>query len=416
MRQRNHRVPPSDVIEPVAGYLELTEADAELLEAMGELVRPAFEDLVERFYARIEEHPEARAVLRRSATPPERLRETLRDWLQGVFAGRYDEAWLRGRLRIGRAHLRIGLPQQYMFSAMNLVRERLHRALSDAFAAQPEGARWPAARRAAAHAALDRILDLELAIMLESYRADYVERTRRQERLANLGQFAAMIGHELRNPMAVMQTSLYLLRRKLQGTELPEAAGRHLDRLEEQLVLCRTIVGDLMEMARNRAPERRPVSVAELLERAAAAVPRSDHVSVELKLEQAPAEALLDPDKMRHLLVNLILNAVQSAGSGGPRGRVWVRAWAEGHTLFVEVADDGPGLPPELRGRLFEPLATGRPQGLGLGLALCQQVAHNHGGRIEAGERPGGGARFVVTLPEAVATPDGAPGEEPSPS
>ncbi len=395
-------VAPPDVIEPLAGYLELTEEDAELLRAVQRRVAPAFDAIVTRFYERIEARQEARAVLERSGVGRDALRCTLRDWLRGVFGGCYDEAWLERRLRIGRAHLRIGLPQRYMFSAMNRVREDLHRALASSFEADPDPRRWPPARRRAAHAAIDRILDLELAVMLESYRNDYVERIRQKERLANLGQFAAMIGHELRNPMAVMQTSLYLLRRRLaEDPERAQETERHLGRLEEQLALCRTIVGDLLEMARNRPPRMRSVDVAALVEEAARAVPAPAHVRLRVDVHAAPVRARLDPDKLRHLVSNLVLNAVQSAATGGARGLVHVVVRAEGAELLLEVADDGPGLPEGLRDRLFEPLATGRPQGLGLGLALCQQVVQGHGGHIEARDRPGGGACFVARFPGA---------------
>ncbi len=399
-------VASSDVIEPLAGYLDLTEEEAELLHAVRDRVAPAFDALVARFYERIEASSEARAVLERSGVGRDALRCTLREWLQGVFCGRYDEQWLEGRLRIGRAHLRIGLPQRYMFSAMNLVRAGLHRALDASFDADPAPIEWPIERRRAVHGAIDRILDLELAVMLESYRNDYVERIRRQERLANLGQFAAMIGHELRNPMAVMQTSLYLLRRRLAREDAradsEQGAARHLMRIEEQLALCRTIVEDLLEMARNRPPQRESVEVVALVREVAEAVPRPPRVRVDLDTRAAPSRAWVDPDKLRHLVNNLVLNAVQSAATGGNPGRVWVALRAEGDALVLEVADDGPGLPEELRDRLFEPLTSGRPQGLGLGLALCHQVVQAHGGRIEALDRPGGGAIFVAHLPGAV--------------
>ena len=176
----------------------------------------------------------------------------------GIFGGVYDEAYFELRARIGRTHVRIELEQRYMISAMNVVRVGLHDALNDALESDPTFA----GRMEAAHDALDRICDLELAIMLETYREDYDARARSAEKLATLGQLAATIGHELRNPLAVMETSLHLLAPRL---ESDPKAQRHISRLGEQVALCSSIIEDLLELARDRPVERASIAIDDLI-------------------------------------------------------------------------------------------------------------------------------------------------------
>ncbi|MCS6799004.1 MAG: protoglobin domain-containing protein [Myxococcota bacterium] len=168
-----------DVLEEVAGYIGFDETDAAILREIGPLLEPSFDGIVHRFYEAIDRNPGARTAIRDEAQA-QRLRGTLRAWLQGLFGGRYDRAYFEQRARIGRVHVRIGLAQRYMFSAMNLVREGLHEAL--------ELAALDADRRRRAHVAVDRICDVELAVMLETYREAYVERLRAAERAAMLGR------------------------------------------------------------------------------------------------------------------------------------------------------------------------------------------------------------------------------------
>jgi len=376
------------MLEEVAGYVHFGAEDAARLGRLGPVLGPHFDAIVDDFYSAIEAHPDALAVFE-DAAQIERQKGFLRRWLVELFAGTYDDDYYERRARIGRAHVRIGLEQRYMFAAMNVVRDGLHEALD---LESSRGALGDATT-SPFHRSLDRICDIELAIMLETYREDYATRIRSGERLATLGQFAASIGHELRNPLAVVETSLHLLRRRMGGDARAE---RHLGRIGQQVVLCNTIITDLLDLARDRAPERSRVDVADLVAEVTRDVVVPPDVTLRVDVPDGTI-ARVDRSQMRQLVMNLVLNAVQALEG---RGTVTVKARSDARELRLTVGDDGPGLSREALDHLFEPLFTTRVKGIGLGLALCQRIAAKHGGSIEGRNADGGGAIFEVVVPE----------------
>jgi signal transduction histidine kinase len=213
------------------------------------------------------------------------------------------------------------------------------------------------------------------------------------ERLSTFGQLAGSIGHDLRNPLGVIETSLYLLRGRL-GED--ERARKHADRISEQLDIAGGIITNLLDMIRDRPLARESVALSGLAEAALGAVPHPAEVTVELigLAELPPVEG--DPGQLRQVLVNLLENAVHAAS---PAGTVTLRGLREPGAVAVQVDDTGPGVDPDTRTRLFEPLITTKDRGIGLGLALCKRIAVRHGGDVSYTERPGGGARFTLRLP-----------------
>jgi two-component system, NtrC family, sensor histidine kinase HydH len=396
-------VPPKDILEEVAGYIDFSDEDARLLGDLGPLVSARIPPIIDEFYDAIQKSPGASAAITGGVAQIERLKGTLREWLAGVVGGVYDAEYLQRRSRIGRVHVRVGLDQRYMFSAMNLLREGLHRAFHEAMESDA-GEPWPPERRRRAHAAINKICDIELAIMLESYRENYVERIRNTERLATLGQLAASIGHELRNPLAVVETSVHLLKRQIHGNPKAE---KHLGRIGAQVTVCGTIISDLLEMARDREPRREDVDVAALLREAVASLPGAHGVTLELEIPPDLPRAPVDRGQLRQLLINLAMNAIQAV-EGEPDGGGRVRILVDGQNahLHLRVEDNGPGLSKEAQQRLFEPLFTTRSKGIGLGLALCRRIVDKHGGTITGRNREQGGAAFDVVLPM---TRDGVP-------
>jgi len=287
-------------------------------------------------------------------------------------------------------HVRIALPQQYMFTAMDRIRVRL----LDVVRSHVTGDQARVERIATA---LNQILDLELAIMLETYREDLETKNRNAERLATIGQFAASIGHELRNPLGVVESSLYLIRQHLgQNAEAP-AVKKHLDRIGGEVQRANKTIHDLLDLARNRPPQKRATSLRQLVDSAAEAalLPASLplHVSVDDDLTLN-----IDPDQVRQVLANLFTNATQALKGGG---QIWVEAEiaSDGETR-VRVRDNGPGIPAADRARIFEALYTTKAKGSGLGLALCRRIMEAHGGAVEVEARPEGeGASFVLRFP-----------------
>ncbi len=370
-------------------YIGFTEATSATLSRLHPIAQPHFIAIVDDFYAAVEAHPDARAAIAGGAAQIARLKQTLIRWLETLLLGPHDQSYFELRARIGRVHVRIDLPQVFMFTAMNRVRSRLMEVIRDEPAAEAEAD--------AMRMALNQILDLELAIMLETYREDLITKNRGAERLATIGHFAASIGHELRNPLAVMESSLYLLRQHL-GPEVaarPDVA-KHLDRVGGEIARAKKTIHDLLDLARNRPPQRRPTDVRSLVESAEAASLLPPGVRV--KATGIPPQLTIDvdADQFRQVLVNLFINSTH-AMSG--RGTIAVMADAPSPAVIrIRVQDEGPGVADDARHRLFEALFTTKAKGTGLGLALCRRILEAHGGSIEleSGVR---GATFLMTVP-----------------
>jgi len=375
-------------------YVGFTEDSSAALRELHPIAQPFFVSIVDDFYAAIEAHPGARQAITGAQAQIDRLKQTLIKWMDKMLLGPHDQDYYELRARIGRMHVRIALPQAYMFTAIDRIRVHLLEVLRDELADEPD-------RVDRLGTALNQILDLELAIMLETYREDLEAKHRNNERLATIGQFAASIGHELRNPLGVVESSLFLVRQHLgAGAEAP-AVKKHLDRIGTEVRRANKTIHDLLDLARNRSPQKRRTPLRELIESAAEAALLPAAMALEIEMP-AGATADVDPDQIRQVFVNLLGNAGQAAKG---RGRVVVSAEpAPDAGVRVRVRDDGPGIPAEHRHRIFEALYTTKAKGSGLGLALCRRIVEAHGGTIEL--EPGdGGASFLITFPPGSPTP-----------
>jgi two-component system, OmpR family, sensor kinase len=221
-----------------------------------------------------------------------------------------------------------------------------------------------------------------------------------QRGVAAQQQFAADASHELRTPLAVISANLEVARRKPRDA----AHWEHVaDGTLAEVHRMHILVDKLLQLSRAGAAglhqERIDLrSLASTATERATAIGRARQIAVELAPGR-PAVADVDPDAIGIVIDNLVRNAIDHS----PAGQAVTVSVGPGPTITVE--DRGPGVPPELRTRIFEPFARGRATdraaglGLGLGLAICRRIVDGHGGSISASDRPGGGARFVVNLP-----------------
>ena len=234
---------PETIFEEVKRYVGFDRADEEALLALHPLARPHFARISEVFYQRILQHEDARKALFEGESMVGRLRHSLVLWMDKLLTGPWDETYYELRARIGRKHVDIALPQHYMFGAMNVLRQEFNALIDDAFLQAP-------AERRQVRLAVGKILDLEMAIMLHTYREDLLSQQARSERLATFGQLVGSIGHELRNPLGVMESSLYILRGRIE--EGDDRAKKHVNRIGEQLGIANTIIADLLDMIRDK--------------------------------------------------------------------------------------------------------------------------------------------------------------------
>jgi two-component system, NtrC family, sensor histidine kinase HydH len=371
------------LFEELKRYVGFGPADELALRALHPVAQPHFVRMSEVFYERILQHEAARKALTEGESMVGRLRHTLVEWMHKLLTGPWDDEYFQLRSRIGRKHVDIALPQHYMFGAMNVLRQELNALIDQAYLGDPP-------RLSAARMSVGKILDLELAIMLHTYREDLLSQKARSERLSTFGQLVGSIGHELRNPLGVIESSLYILKNRM-GPD--ERAKKHADRIGEQVGIANTIISDLLDMIRDKPLVAQSVRLRDVVESAAAQL----HLVLGLEaLAQLP-EVRGDPSQLRQVFVNLLSNAQQAAG---PEGSVSVDGAVEDGHIAVGVSDTGPGLDLAIRARLFEPLVTTKQKGIGLGLALVKRIAERHGGSV-AYEPRGKGARFVVRLPRS---------------
>ncbi len=226
---------------------------------------------------------------------------------------------------------------------------------------------------------------------------DLTERTRRMaEKLETVGALASGVAHDFNNLLAGIQLQARLLRRDPEAGDEPVAAI--LDLAEEGS----EVVRELLVYARREQTPFRPLDLVELLRSHEAVLRHLAPPPVELALELAarPAVVTGNPVALRRVVLNLVVNARAAVAAAG---RVRVAAGVVGGWAFLEVADDGVGIPPDELPRVFEPFYSTRRvgRGAGLGLAVVERVASDHGGRVELESAPGAGTRVRVWLPVA---------------
>jgi PAS domain S-box-containing protein len=224
-------------------------------------------------------------------------------------------------------------------------------------------------------------------------RRDAERRLRAQESLAKVGQLAAIVAHEVRNPLAGIRGAIQILSKRM-----PEGEDRQvMDRIVERVDTLNALTEDLLVFARPHAPELAPTRLEAILavaQRLLAGHADLAGVSVEVKGEDVRLEA--DEKMLQDVFLNLFLNAAQAMKGEGTI-RVTVRAGTGG--VQVDVEDDGPGIPPDARERLFEPFFTTRHRGTGLGLPIVKRDVEAHGGEVTVTCPDEGGTRVTVALP-----------------
>ncbi len=246
-------------------------------------------------------------------------------------------------------------------------------------------------------------LDRQLGQVLDRVRhvvAQVQEQERealRSEQLAAVGQLAAGVAHEVRNPLASIKL---LVSAALRGGPGRSLSTEDLQVIHDQVGQLEHKVQALLDFTRPPQARKRPCDLCRLIHQALDLVRgrlEQQHVAADLALPGAAVMAAVDPDQLSSVLVNLLLNALDAMPGGG-RLRVEL-SQERGGTIRLSVLDTGPGIDPALAGRLFTPFSSTKPTGTGLGLSISRRVVAEHGGSLDGANRPEGGARFTMTLP-----------------
>src|SRR5256886_1302583 len=221
----------------------------------------------------------------------------------------------------------------------------------------------------------------------------------RANRLSSLGMLAAGIAHEIRNPLVAVKTFLDLLPQRLDDRELLS----HFRELSlGELRRVTDLIADLLALGKSKTAERRSVELGPTLEpvvRLMESTARKRHIEVAAAFDPRVPPAWADPDQLKQIIVNLLLNAIETSSAGG---HVWLEVQpASAGSVVLEVRDDGPGIPANQLENIFHPFFTTKETGTGLGLALVHQMVVEHGGEITVESTVGRGSAFRVTLPTA---------------
>jgi signal transduction histidine kinase len=380
--------------EEVVSYVDLGDADQAMLRGLHPKLAPHFPAIAEKFYTAVWAHPGAAAVL----TGPEqieRLRLTLIDWMSTGLLGPWDDAFYEKRSRIGRRHVLIGLKQQYMFTAMNVMRTAYLDLVTHMY---------PAEEACAVVRAVNKLLDVELAIMLHHYQLDSEEkalaRERRiqNERLDAMATLSAGLAHEVRNPLNAARLQLELLERRLRRqrdddpklVEPTELATHEMERLTN-------LLNDFLAFAR---PPELHVHEQDIVEVCRHVVdlerPLAERRQVELVLaDHEPVIAQIDVGKIHQVIQNLVRNGLEAAQQGG---HVGVSVNNGDQAVHIKVRDDGPGIPADVLARIYEPFFSTKETGTGMGMAIVHSLVTMHGGTIHVATTPQG-TEFEVVVP-----------------
>lgn len=404
-------------LEEMKRYLHFSSEDAGLLRALGPRMGGHLPEMAERFYAQIPHHPGASRVFTGGEEQVARLKKTLQAWGGGLFNGVYDERYADDRFQIGFRHVRIGLDQKYVISAMGVVRSFLLERLSDEFPAPEE--------RLLYSQALSKMLDLDLNLMCDSYfratmshlQALNHELEQASFQLAQASaikdEFLAQVSHDLRTPLNSILSFTKLV---LDGLcTSPEEEKEVLRDVFSSGQLLLRLVNDLLDISSIEAGKL-AVHLEELDPRAildstlplvAIQAASKNLRVVDETLQSSLPLVRADEIRFRQVLLNLLSNAVKFTSQGFIRVRVIPDS--PGRVRF-EVEDTGIGVPSDKRDQVFEKFIRHDPKalrgipGAGLGLAIAKRLVEMMDGRIGLDAGPGGkGSLAWFTLPLATA-------------
>jgi PAS domain S-box-containing protein len=233
----------------------------------------------------------------------------------------------------------------------------------------------------------------------------------KREKLAVLGQLTATVSHELRNPLGVIRSSNFYLQRKVKPAD--PKIDKHFRRIEAQVALCDSIVGDLLEYTRGRnvamVNEDIHSWLVQLLDQQ-----QEQGIDIDRKLAPALPAVPHDPEKLRRVIINIMDNAIQAVKARQdrePRRQtaespcIRISTAADQQHVIVVIEDDGIGMDSQTLQRAFEPLFTTRARGTGIGLAIVQKIVLEHGGRIDLESSPQKGTKAIIHLPLARSLP-----------
>ncbi|MDD5655860.1 MAG: ATP-binding protein [Elusimicrobia bacterium] len=222
----------------------------------------------------------------------------------------------------------------------------------------------------------------------------------KKERLAAIGQMASVVGHEIRNPLAVINNSIYFIKTKLGGSPAaPDAKiEKHIKIIESEIRQANGIINEILTYSRTRELKPERVLLNNWLEELLSVYPFPPHISLEKRFDPVNPAVDIDTTEMQQAIRNLMNNGIEVMPGQGAVS-IQTRVSGDRRSATILVGDSGPGIPPEVLDKIFAPFFTTKARGTGLGLAVVRKVMDRHGGSVDVESAPGRGTVFKLTLP-----------------
>jgi len=362
-----------------------SEEDAALLAEARDCVLPELDRVVDAFYTGLEGNPRTQAVFE-GPEQVERLRGSLYKWVAELFDGVYDDAYFQKRMRIGRVHVTVGLLPHFMFGAMNIIRSEIEEIIWHCDALGKNGFRHMRA--------MNRLLDIELTIMLQSYWDNMMEL-----KLKVPAALASGLAHEIRNPLNALALNVTLLERKLRahdGTE--NGAAPIMDAMRSEIRRITNLTTEIMDFAKPIDIYPHWVSAKGLVDSIRLTLgPTMDASEIRFKVSvEGPELIWLDSDRIKQALLNLLTNAIEACTSNS---EILLTIKSGKKSTEITVKDDGEGMPAGMQYRIFDLFFTSKTTGTGLGLPIVKKIVEAHEGTIDVNSKSGRGTEFIISFP-----------------
>ena len=389
-----HLRPARPVAEPESSFSELKRfvgfgpADERQLLLLRPAAEAALPELLQLLAEPIGENEEVRAVFTDPQVRKEHLGDSVTAWVRTLLMGPFDDSYPERRNAIREAWIEQHLPQRFMIGMYSLCRGWFTDVCMATCGDDPETCE-PVMK------AVNRVLDLDLALTLAASRDDLLARIKRHERLAMLGELSAGIHHELKNPLAAISATVFALQERRTLRADPRAREL-LTRVMSNVKRANEIVGRMLSLTRVRDPALHQTHVEGLVERALhhCRVPAGCRLTVDV--DPTLREIRVDSAQVEQVLLNLLENAFHACKDGG---HVRVIGRLVDGDVQLAVADDGVGIPAADIRRVFEPLFSTKPEGTGLGLALGRRLMEANGGALAITSEVGKGTTATLSFP-----------------
>ena len=225
----------------------------------------------------------------------------------------------------------------------------------------------------------------------------YDERMKKADRMINVGQIAAGLAHEIKNPISGTLSALQIA---INEFNLSESEKEILKEMRSQLMKVDRIIRELLQFARPKPLNLVPVEIVHLLARSFSLLEpklKAKKIKVNVHVDESIEPLNLDPDRIQQVIVNILLNAIDAVKKGG---EIKIELMQDENHVKLSIQDNGPGIPRDELEKIFEPFYTTKPGGTGLGLAICKQIIESHNGKIEVKSEQGKGSTFIILLPK----------------